>query len=1043
MNRTSLLVALALSAPATADPPPVTALAYRPDGQLLAVGTRGVVHLIDPAKGEVVADLPGQTGRVTAAAFSRSGLLAVASGEPGKSGVIRLYDTRDQKATKPAAEFAAHKDAVYVVAFSPDGKTLATAGYDKLIKLWTVPPSATTEPRLTLTDHSDAVYTLDFHPSGKLLASGSADRAVKVWDAATGKRLYTLSDPTDWVYAVAWSSDGKHLAAGGIDKSIRVWEANEGGGTLLRSAFAHGRAVSRIAYTGDGMTLVSAGEDRVVKLWKAAKLTESKALTAQPDDVLALAVRPDGKQLAVGLFDGRVQLLDPATGKPTATPVPVRPKPASIASVTPDHAPRDKTVRVQIDGDQLDGVTGVRATPDNVKVTLVAAPRSRTRLEADLTIPSDVAPGPVELVLSSQGIDSKPVRFWADRFPAVREQGQTDSARKGMSIKLPATVVGSLDRAGDGDFFRFDATAGQEVGVQVTTVVDRGKFDPVVVLTDATGQVLAEGSDGLVGFTCPAAGTYSAGVRDRDYRGGVDLSYRLHIGPVPVVTGVFPLGAVRGVETPVRVSGVNLGELVASRLTVKPAADAEVGSMSPVPIPRVGGDPIGRADVTVGEFLSVAIEGGRAALPAVPATADGTLRTPGEAHLVEFQARKGQPVIVEVHAARIGSPVDSFVEVLDSEGKPVPRAVLRCTAKTFVTFRDHDSTKPGIRLEYWNELAMDDLLYVGGELMKIMALPRNPDDDCQFYQVDGARSGFLDTTPTHHALGTPMYKVEVHPPGSTFPPNGMPLFSLAFRNDDGGAGYGKDSRVVFEPPADGVYRVRVTDANRAGGPTFAYRLTVRPPRPDFAVRVNPTAPKVWKGGAVPLTITATRIDGFGGPIDVRFDGLPEPFRAPATRIEAGQLTAAVALSAGTGPLPAKLPPLKLTARAAIDGKEVVREAAGSPPAVIQPGDLVTTTNLSELVVRPGTESRLLVKIERRNGHTGRVPLDVRGLPHGVRVLNVGLNGILVLPGQTEREVVIYAEPWVKPMEQPVVVLARSERKNSEHAAPSVTLKVRK
>ena len=127
----------------------------------------------------------------------------------------------------------------------------------------------------------------------------------------------------------------------------------------------------------------------------------------------------------------------------------------------------------------------------------------------------------------------------------------------------------------------------------------------------------------------------------------------------------------------------------------------------------------------------------------------------------------------------------------------------------------------------------------------------------------------------------------------------------------------------------------------------------------------------------------------------------------------------------------------------IDGKEVVREATGSPPAVVEPGDLTTTTNLSELVIRPGSEAKLLVKIERRNGHTGRIPLDVRGLPHGVRVLHIGLSGILVLPGQTEREVVIYAEPWVKPTERPVVVLARSERKNTEHAAPSVTLKVQK
>ena len=93
-----LLVALTIAAPAAATPPPVTALAYRPDGQLLAAGTRGVIHLIDPDKGEVVADFPGQTGRVTAAAFSQSGVLAVASGDPGRSGVVRLYDTRDPKA---------------------------------------------------------------------------------------------------------------------------------------------------------------------------------------------------------------------------------------------------------------------------------------------------------------------------------------------------------------------------------------------------------------------------------------------------------------------------------------------------------------------------------------------------------------------------------------------------------------------------------------------------------------------------------------------------------------------------------------------------------------------------------------------------------------------------------------------------------------------------------------------------------------------------------------------------------------------------------
>jgi hypothetical protein len=1046
MTRTPLLlVALAVCSPAVAAPPPVSALAYRPDGQLLAAGTRGVVHLIDPAKGEVVADLPGQTGRVTAAAFSKSGWLAVASGEPGKSGVVRLYNIHDPKAVppKPAAEFAAHKDAVYALAFSPDGRTLATAGYDKLVKLWDVPASADPEPRLTLTDHSDAVYALDFHPGGKLLASGSADRAVKVWDVATGKRLYTLSDPTDWVFTVAWSPDGKHLAAGGADKSVRVWEANEAGGTLVRSVFAHGKAISRLDYTADGRTLVSAGEDRVVKLWDAAKMTETRAFPAQPDDLLAVAARPDGKQLAVGRYDGTLQLIDPATGKPTASPLPFKPKPPAIASVTPDHAARGQTVRVRFEGSLLDAATGVRASASGVKVALVPATRTKNRLEADVTVPADAAIGAVQLVLTSEGGDSNAFRFWADRFPAVTEQGPTDSARTAMAVKLPATVVGKLDRAGDADFYRFASAAGQQVGVQVTTAMDRGKFDPVVVLTDEAGQVQAEG-DGLLGYICPAAGTYSIGVRDRDFRGGKEFEYRLHVGPVPVVTGVFPLGVTRGKETAVRLTGVNLGRPGGLTVTVKPPADAAVGSKLAVPLPRSGGDPVGPTEVVVGEFPAVAVgPEGKADLPAVPGTADGILGKPGESNAIRFHARKGERLIVETHAARLGSPVDPFIEVLDADGKPVPRAVLRCTARTFTTFRDHNSTGPGIRLEYWNELAIDDLLYVGGELTRISELPRNPDDDCQFYEVDGKRVGFLDTTPTHHAQGTPMYKVEVHPPGSTFPPNGMPVFELTYRNDDGGPGYGKDSRVFFDPPADGVYQVRVSDADRSGGPTHAYRLTVRPPRPDFTVRINPAAPKVWKGGAIPVTVTATRLDGFDGPIDVRFDGLPAPFHAPSTVIESRQHSTAAALFAGTEPVPAKVAPLKVVARAEIDGREVVREAVGSPPAVVEPGDLVTTTNLSELVIRPGTEARLVVKVERRNGLTGRVPLDVRGLPHGVRVLHVGLSGILVLPGQDEREVVIYAEPWVDPMERPIVVLARSERKGTEHAAPSVTLKVQK
>ena len=125
----------------------------------------------------------------------------------------------------------------------------------------------------------------------------------------------------------------------------------------------------------------------------------------------------------------------------------------------------------------------------------------------------------------------------------------------------------------------------------------------------------------------------------------------------------------------------------------------------------------------------------------------------------------------------------------------------------------------------------------------------------------------------------------------------------------------------------------------------------------------------------------------------------------------------------------------------IDGKEVVREATGGLPKVIDGGDIVTTTGQSEVTLRPGGETRLTVTVERRNGFAGRIPLDVRGLPHGVRVLDIGLNGILITEKETTRTIVIYAEPWVEPAAHPFVVLARSERKGTEHAARSVLLKV--
>ncbi len=1074
MRRTLSLAALLFPTVAIGAPPAVTAVAYHPEGKVVAAAQDGLIRFCETESGRVLRPTLGKNLTMTRIAFDPTGTwLAVANGKAGERGGMWWWKvTADPAKSDFHGSTDVSKDLVYALAFSPDGKRIATAGYDRIIRVWNVEAAVNDKlekavvglstmdrtiaglhiPELTLTDHSDTIYALAFSPDGTLLASGSADRSVKVWDAATGKRLYTLNDPTDWVYCLAWSPDKKHLAAGGVDKSVRVWEANKDGGKLVLSAFAHEKPVWRLAYTSDGKTLFTAGEDRVIKSWDTAKLTELKTFPAQPDTILDIALRPDGKQLAVARFDGALLLLDPATGKTIAQPLPAKdppptaeqPKaaPPKVEKLTPNGGMRGNTTRVVVTGTNLDRVTTVSSGTDTVSVKFDAASRTPTRLELNVAIDPKTPIGAVQLTLEGDGGKSAPLAFAVDRFPAVAEAGVTDSARAAQSVKLPVTIVGTIDRAGDADYFRFDAAAGDEIGMQTITTEIGSKLDPVLVLTDGGGTVLAEGS-AVLGFRIPKAGAYAIGIRDREYRGGGDFTYRLHVGNVPVVTGVFPLAVQRGRTTAILIEGVNLGSFADMQKKVVVPADAAFGSRVPVPLADGPNTPVGKAEVVVTEFPSVVVDPLAGADLRVPGAADGILTKPREAQHVRFHAKKGERLVVEVLARRAGSPIDPVIEILDASGKLVPRAVLRAIAKTYTVFRDHDSSGSGIRIEAWNDLTIDDYMFVDGELMRIVEQPKTPDDDCQFYQVAGQRVGYLGTTPAHHSQGSSMYKVEIHPPGATFAANGLPVFPIHYRNDDGGPGYGKDSFLMFDATAEGTYQVRVTDARGAGSPAHAYRVTVRPPKPDFTVSFNPTAPAVWKGGAIPVNVTVTRMDGFDGEVRVELEGLPPGFHAPVAFVEAGHTTTAFALFASAD---ATVPPktqLKLVARATVGGKEVVREAVGGMPSIAAVGDLVTKTRVSEIAIRPGHETRFVVDVERQGKFTGRVPVDVRGLPHGVRVLDIGLNGILITERESSREVVLYAEPWVKPMEHPIVVLTRSEGKNTEHAAKSVLLKVEK
>ncbi|MDB6126013.1 MAG: repeat protein [Pedosphaera sp.] len=297
---------------------PVMALAYAPSLKLLAVGSYGRVELRSVENLKTARALTNHHGNVNAVVFSPDGTyLFAASGEPGVFGEVRQWKVADGTLVRT---FEGHKDALYAAALSPDGKTLATGGYDQKIKLWNV---ETDKEIKTLSGHNGAVFSLAFRPDGKILASASADRTVKLWDVASGERRDTLSQPTKEVYAVAFSPDGQRLVAGGVDNRIRIWQISESAAEttnpLLDSKFAHEGSILNLVFSLDGKTLVSSAEDRTVKLWDAEKVKERALIEAQPDWVRAMTFISNDKTVVVGRMDGSLGFYDASNGKPLPT----------------------------------------------------------------------------------------------------------------------------------------------------------------------------------------------------------------------------------------------------------------------------------------------------------------------------------------------------------------------------------------------------------------------------------------------------------------------------------------------------------------------------------------------------------------------------------------------------------------------------------------------------------------------------------------------------------------------------------------------------
>jgi hypothetical protein len=281
---------------------PVTAIVVSEKGNWQAEGRYGSVILrsANPTRETRLS----VSGKVTSLEFSPDEIQVVVSmGVPGSFGRATIYNVATGQLV---AEFSEHRDLIYDATFSPDGKQLATAGYDRQVLIWDV---ASGKVIHRCNGHNGAVYDLAFSKDGKVLASASADNTVKLWSVATGERLDTLGQPQGNVLSVAFSPDDRWIVAGSADNRFRVWEfvsrVRPKINPLRETRYADETPIVKLRFTSDGQALVLASQSGTIKLFNT-KFWDQEGVVGRLADVVSSLSFVDQKIVRVGLMSGQI-----------------------------------------------------------------------------------------------------------------------------------------------------------------------------------------------------------------------------------------------------------------------------------------------------------------------------------------------------------------------------------------------------------------------------------------------------------------------------------------------------------------------------------------------------------------------------------------------------------------------------------------------------------------------------------------------------------------------------------------------------------------
>jgi hypothetical protein len=759
--------------------------------------------------------------------------------------------------------------------------------------------------------------------------------------------------------------------------------------------------------------------------------------------------------------------------------------PPTLTFTTPTGIQRGTSGTFVVEGTDLAGATGVVFSEPGLTgkiLSVCEVPESKLALEpklvrsvrsyfddppkvqATIQISSEswMSPGTHQFRVITPHGSSTPGRLVVSLYPELEEREPNDAAEDSQELNLPVTVGGVISTPGDTDQFSFHAEAGQEIVCLVSAGGLGSSMDPLVELLDPEGKRVAsnleERDRNALGVRITSDGRYTLRVRDYQENGSIRHFYRLTVGQLPFLKGRYPLGLKAGTTRDFTVRGYNLGEVKSASPEPFGLAEGKAMDIGALGVQTPSGEAVNMLPLAIGLYEEFDETGKNNTLQTAqavryPATINAriSLDSAGKAapDYYSFLAKKGQKLVLETAANRLGSPLDSVIEVTDATGKIVPRLTARAVWKTQLTLRDRESASPGLRLFQPTGLELHDYMVAGNDLMRIVRLTSAPgaDEDIIFESFGGKRLGFEDTTPEAHPIDGLIYKVELHPADAEFPPNGMPVFRFGMRNDDGGPGYGKDSRVTFTAPSDGTYYVKVADVRGLGGDDFAYRLTIREPVPDYLVTATPTNPNIPEGSASAIQVSTFRAEGFEGPINVEFDGLPEGIQGTHGTIQPGEDSVTLILSHKPGTkLPDNWARYRILARAQIGSRVAERVANGGDYlkliSLMPKPDVKVIVKTPQVSLPAAGEAKITLAVQRDNGFKGRVLFRLEDLPFGVRPVNVGLNGIMIAENETERTFTLDSRPWVKAGVKPIYAIGLVEALvQTEHPSVPIALQI--